>query len=149
MKQISELITQPQRGSNAQTNAANASGESRKPQNSSSALTDAHIDRLWLRMAKIYGHRWVSSFGESDDGTWLAGLYGITPAQIGAGLTACLKRKPRDGSEDWPPTLSEFRAMCAPRILKIHQDYIALPKPQTDPDVVEKSIAKMKAALGI
>lgn len=149
MKQISELITQPRPGFNAQTNAVNANGESRKPPpNSPSALTDAHIDRLWLRMAKMYGHRWVSSYGETDDGTWRTGLHGLTPIQIGTGITKCLERRPRDGSEDWPPTLNEFRAMCLPEVINpIHRDYVALPKPVIDPQVIADSIAKMRAFL--
>lgn len=125
-------------------NGANARPSTHSP----SELTDAHIDRLWLRMAKMYGHRWVSSYGETDDGTWRTGLQGLTPTQIGAGIAKCLQRRSRDGSEDWPPTLSEFRAMCLPPVVDpIHRDYVALPKPEVDPNVVQASIAKMRALL--
>lgn len=61
-------------------------------------------------MAKIYGHKWVSSYGEADDGSWGKGLAGITPEQIGVGLDQILK----DG-ESWPPSLPEFRMMCEGR----------------------------------
>ena len=61
-------------------------------------------------MARIYGHRWTSSYGETDDGTWLKGLQGLTPAQVGRGLSRCATHRP-DG---WPPTLPEFRALCTP-----------------------------------
>lgn len=72
-------------------------------------LTDRHIAKLWERMAMIYGHRWTSSYGDKDDGTWLAGLADVAPEQIGAGLEKC-----RTNGQPWPPTLPEFRAMCLP-----------------------------------
>lgn len=67
------------------------------------------MGRLWVRMVKIYGHRWTSSFGESDDGTWAHGLRGLTAEQIALGLSRCVER-----GEAWPPTLPEFRALCTP-----------------------------------
>lgn len=138
MQHISQLTTAPSGKSGEQT------------PNESGMLSDKQMGQLWERMAEMYGHRWTSSYGTDDrNGTWRKGLAGLTPQQIGTGLVACLKRRPRDGDEDWPPTLAEFRAMCLPPVIpRIHRDYIPLPKPQTDPDVVEKSIAKMKAALG-
>ena len=65
---------------------------------------------LWRRMTRIYGHRWTSSYGETDDGTWHKALRGLTPAQVGRGLSRCATHRP-DG---WPPTLPEFRALCTP-----------------------------------
>ena len=44
---------------------------------------------LWVRMAEIYGHRWTSSYGDSESGaarTWAKGLAGVSPAQLAAGL---------------------------------------------------------------
>lgn len=55
----------------------------------------------------MYGHKWVSNYGEEDDGTWQSGLRGVTPEQIGRGLAACLERV-----DVWPPSLPEFRQMC-------------------------------------
>lgn len=96
----------------------------------------------------MYGHRWRSNFGLADDGTWRKGLAGLTPQQIGVGLVKCLERRPRDGDEDWPPTLNEFRAMCLPPISHAsHRDYIQLPKPQIDPDVIVSNLAKIGAIL--
>lgn len=67
---------------------------------------------LWVRMAEIYGHRWSSAYGEDSSldgaaGTWAKGLAGVTPAQVAAGLNACIA-----SSDPWPPTLPEFRAKC-------------------------------------
>ncbi len=61
-------------------------------------------------MARIYGHRWTSAFGATDDSTWLRGLRGLTPAQVGRGLSRCATHR----ADGWPPTLPEFRALCTP-----------------------------------
>jgi len=66
-----------------------------------------HIETLWVKMAMIYGHKWVSGYGESDDGTWLRGLQDLTPGALAKGLEACLHRL-----DIWPPTLPEFRLLC-------------------------------------
>jgi len=71
-------------------------------------LTENHIAQLWGKMARVYGHRWVSGFGESDDGTWLDGLKGLVPENLADGY-----REMIDSREyDWPPTLPEFRRLC-------------------------------------
>ena len=112
-------------------------------------LSDEQMRQLWERMGMMYGHRWKANFGLADDGTWKKGLAGLTPKQIGDGLVKCLERRPRDGDEDWPPTLSEFRAMCLPPVINpIHRDFVALPKPIVDPKTIEDSIAKMRSLLG-
>jgi len=66
------------------------------------------MDTLWAKMGRIYGHKWAS-IAESDDGTWLKGLQGLTPEQLATGLTKCLTR-----TDTWPPTLIEFRNLCLP-----------------------------------
>lgn len=62
-------------------------------------------------MAEIYGHRWISAYGEDPEGsaalTWGKGLAGMSGAQLAAGLAACVA-----SAEPWPPTLPEFRALC-------------------------------------
>ena len=62
-------------------------------------------------MAEIYGHRWVSSYGDDPSGstgqTWAKGLAGLTGQQLAAGIAACIA-----SAMDWPPTLPEFRRMC-------------------------------------
>jgi len=70
-------------------------------------VTDRDVAQLWRRMARIYGHRWVSSFGDADDGTWLAGLADLLPCEIAAGIRRCIA-----SADPWPPTLPAFRALC-------------------------------------
>lgn len=64
------------------------------------------MDKLWMKMTRIYGHKW-SSIAESDDGTWVAGLRGITPDQVAAALGRLVTM-----AREWPPTLPEFRKLC-------------------------------------
>jgi hypothetical protein len=77
----------------------------------------AILRRLWLRMAAIYPHRWVSGVGDSPerpDGTlkaqgdeWLRAIAGLSEDQIAAGLEAC-----RLSSSAYVPTPAEFRGRC-------------------------------------
>ena len=68
----------------------------------------SHIGELWARMAEIYGHAWVSQYGETDShDTWLIGLRGISEKQLAEGIQRCL-----DAGGDWPPSLPRFRRYC-------------------------------------
>lgn len=93
--------------------SAKQTDEQRKPSEAASesspgsGLTDAHVRRLWERMAMIYGHKWTSQYGEQDDGTWLLGLSDVRPEAIRDGLEACIK-----SDDEWPPGVPEFRRMC-------------------------------------
>lgn len=60
-----------------------------------------------MKMARLYGSRWTSHFGEADDGTWLKGLSGLAPKDIAYGYEQILM-----SGEEWPPGLPEFRAVC-------------------------------------
>lgn len=68
-------------------------------------------DRLFERMASLYGHRWASQYGVAFSGiaadTWASALSGITPQQIADGLRACVAE-----GDEWPPAAPRFRAMC-------------------------------------
>lgn len=79
-------------------------------------LCEKHVKRLWERMRKA-NPRWISVYGQKDDGTWLLGLQGLTPEQIGNGIERYVRHGViRNGKaeRDWPPSLPEFRAMCEP-----------------------------------
>lgn len=64
---------------------------------------------LWLQMTRIYGHKWISAFGDRDDGTWLRGLRGLGPEELAHGLRKCCL-----SGHAWPPSLPQFRALCMP-----------------------------------
>jgi len=58
----------------------------------------------------MFGSRWVAQYGETDDGTWLAGLRDLTWEHLQRGMGRCA----RDRRDAWPPTLPEFRGLCLP-----------------------------------
>ena len=134
------LITRLQRESSGQSSNATAQGEP-------STLSQRSLDQLWARMAEIYGHRWVSSYGEIPTDTWAKGLYGLTTRQLADGLNECMK-----AAQGWPPTLPEFRAMCLPEkvenaaMYKRH-DMLALPSPPRDYSKARPFLQSMKGAL--
>jgi hypothetical protein len=69
------------------------------------------LDKLWLKMTEMYGHRWTSNFGVSADPnhSWASVLKGINGQQIANGLNALVEK----GAEfDWPPPANVFRSMC-------------------------------------
>ena len=147
MKSLRQWITPLPPECDAPTKRASGSnnpGNHRKPPSTEppSALTEAHVRLLWERMAKIYGHKWVGSFGAADDGTWLSGLRDVTPSQIGIGLERCRTR-----SEPWPPTLPEFRALCKSARAPYHRPFPRPPKPPANPEIVSRELNKMKQLL--
>lgn len=93
--------------------ARNASSEA--PRND--LLPAKRMVEFWLVMTGFYNHRWVSACGDlpiDDAGKftltgklWAHGLHGFTQAQIERALNALMNR-----ADDWPPVLSEFRALC-------------------------------------
>lgn len=91
------------------------------------------IEAFWLRMTEIYGHKWTSSYGETDtDGTWAKCLADLSGDELKRGFRTCMTN-----GEPWPPSLPEFRAMCKPpqreneRIYRYSPDRM-LPKKLTD-----------------
>lgn len=65
------------------------------------------VDVLWIKMTEIYGHKWMSSFGEKPTGTWTKVLNQIGRKQMALGLKRCFDR-----TDPWPPSLVEFRQLC-------------------------------------
>lgn len=130
----------PSNESKQKTNAGAENARSRKT-NPSRALPSEWVDRLWERMTAMYGHKWVSAHGACDDGTWAAGLHGLTAEEIAQGLTLCLKRE-----DVWPPSLPEFRAMCKRSMCAAHEERRALPAPRNN-EVAASAIAGIKSAL--
>lgn len=72
---------------------------------------------MWVHMAAIYPHRWVTGVGESPerpDGrlkaqgdVWMRAIAGLSEDQIKAGLEAC-----RLHGTPYVPTPAEFRGRC-------------------------------------
>ena len=71
--------------------------------------TDPIMDRLWLRMTEIFGHKWTSQYGDSPLATWAKGLGKLSASEIAIGVNKCAA-----STMPWPPSLPDFRAMCEP-----------------------------------
>lgn len=82
-----------------------------EPTSKPQKLPDRLLERLWLKMAEMYGHRWTSNFGEraDPDSAWATVLQGLTGQHLANGLNALVHK----GEEyDWPPPANVFRALC-------------------------------------
>lgn len=74
-------------------------------------LPDRLLERFWLKMTEMYGHRWTSSYGDrvDHDSVWGKVLAGLNGNQLAAGLHELVER----GAEfDWPPPANVFRSLC-------------------------------------
>jgi hypothetical protein len=68
---------------------------------------EQHLVKLWIVMTEAYGYRWFKPMGESPNQTWAQGLRELTTEQWHAGLKMLSK-----STDDWPPSLPEFRRWC-------------------------------------
>ena len=68
------------------------------------------INKLWVRMSQIYGHKWVSNYGSEPSKPWIDVVARLSNEQIAYGLQQIVKRL-----EKWPPDLIEFRQLCTSR----------------------------------
>lgn len=74
-------------------------------------LPNKLLDRFWLKMTEMYGHRWISNYGAepSEESVWGKVLAGLNGTQLAAGLGALVDR----GDEfSWPPPANVFRSLC-------------------------------------
>ena len=80
-------------------------------QQKSSALPEAWVERLFLRLSAMYGKRFSDMWSGVDlqgvKSVWAMDLGGFTGDEIAAGVEACK-------SKEWPPTLPEFMKLCRP-----------------------------------
>lgn len=87
----------------------------------SEKLSQANLDKLWLKMTELYGNRWTGSFGVSADQShaWAAALGGVSGQLIANGLTAlALTQDPQ--LKKWPPSAPEFRCLCENKTPEAH-----------------------------
>lgn len=113
-----------------------------------SRLSERHVQIFWERMTMCFGHKWTSSYGEKDDGTWFTGLSDLTVDEIKHGIGKCRSFMENDG---WPPTLGQFRELARPTIATLHarcrtenSRFAALPKPWANPELAAREIGNMK-----
>lgn len=85
-------------------------------------------------MAEIYGHRWVSSFGETPSPMWCSALNRISDEQVRRGIANCITQR-----IEWPPTLTDFIGLCVtvpglPSADEAADDAIAIARKWKRPD---------------
>lgn len=109
------------------------------------------VSALFKHFQVIYGHKFTTIIDGLESlavQEWSTSLEGLTGEQIKSGLRMCGTRKIANGSEDWPPTPAEFRAMCLPDVVPaIHREYVSLPRPAVDPEHIDQQISKMRNLL--
>lgn len=73
-----------------------------------SKASEKLMGKLWMLMTEMYGHKWTSVHGVSDEsGTWSKVMAGLSGQQVAAGMQALAR-----GDDPWPPSAPEFRALC-------------------------------------
>ncbi len=78
-------------------------------------VTPKVVGWLWIQLAQAFGHRFVSQFGEKDDGTWYEGLKDLSAETVRRGFYHLLKSfsaEEKRSGQIWPPNLKEFRWWC-------------------------------------
>ena len=130
-----------------------SNGQSSRANGSTNAQSEKVMARIWQRMTEVYGHRWMSAWGESSnpDGsltsaavTWAQGLSRFTLDEIRQGFEKLVKNE-----NEWPPTLPEFMALCREKSAAPYHRMVgpALPPPEVDSAMIEGELKKMRALL--
>jgi len=98
---------------------------------------------FWLRMTEMYGHLWVSAYGDVPSELWAKAVARLSNDQIKMGLEACLYR-----DDNYPPNLPTFLKLCKPVYVPLcHRLFKKLPQPECDPNVVRSNLKLMRQAL--
>jgi hypothetical protein len=63
--------------------------------------------KLWIVMTEAYGFKWFKPMGETPNQTWVEGLRELTTEQWHSGLRMLSR-----STDEWPPSLPEFRRWC-------------------------------------
>lgn len=103
------------------------------------------IDRLFLRMASLYGKHWLDMWADvpmdAVKEEWQGGLYGFNLTEIGNAINYCAE------NNKFPPTLPEFRDLCN-SLRKPAPPHKALPRHFTKEEL-EQSQQKLRNAFQV
>lgn len=81
-------------------------------------VSEQDMDQVFDAMARMYGAKFTSQWGEYDDGAWLAELTHLPRHCLELGfrrLRQEVSDAARAGDTAWPPQPVAFAAMCEPR----------------------------------
>lgn len=62
---------------------------------------------VWVQLAEIFGNAFLREHGDEPGSLWVAGIHGLSDAQISRGLVNLV-----DGGLSFPPNLSQFMEAC-------------------------------------
>ncbi len=102
--------------------------------------TDAHYDRLWLRLRDMFGTRFTKDYGTEPNETWREALSGLTFDQAAHSISETVRM-----GDQFPPTLAQF-CYRAKSLVKVNA-YTALPKPKVNTVQVAKVMEKAKKTM--
>ena len=63
--------------------------------------------RLWQVLSELYGHKFISQYGEEPSQIWASALENVDLVNIKRGIDRLPERK-----DEWPPTAIEFFNLC-------------------------------------
>lgn len=110
---------------------------------------------LWDSMIEIYGHKFLSSYGERPSWGWYHTLNDLSFADFGVGIMKC-----RDRGADFPPDATQFYDLCTGRSLtdieiqqkrnsEIVDPHKLLPALPVTPEQAKANLAAIRAANGL
>ncbi len=108
-------------------------------------LEDRVIDRVFVRLTMLYGHKFASLIPdevheEELRRTWSNHLAGLTVEQIKQGIDTVMNH-----FVEWPPTVGQFKQLC-----KVGDDpanLAQLPKPRGDEQLALSALAECQRIL--
>ena len=75
--------------------------------NSESLMRKRAMIRLWQVLSELYGHKFISQYGDEPSQVWARALENVGLANIKRGIERLPERK-----DEWPPTAIEFFNLC-------------------------------------
>lgn len=107
---------------------------------------------VWVTMAEIYGSQWLNEYGDVPNQQWTLEICKLTSLQVIKGIEKCK----RSGSP-FVPRLPQFLSYCRDemtaeqrafaRQLRQTREILALPRPESNPEIRKTEILKMKQLL--
>ncbi len=107
------------------------------------------VVKLWQTFTRMYGHAFVSQYGEKPDQVWAWAIARTSDEEVKRGLEGCL-----EAGGEFPPSLPKFMEYCNPppagvRFLGTPVDprYL-LDTPKASLETAQKHIANMRRVVG-
>ena len=78
-------------------------------------ITRGDISQLWEDLTQAFGHKFLSNFGDRDNGVWFEALKNLTKVEVSQGFDNLLKTitpEEREKKQAWPPNVKEFYLYC-------------------------------------